>query len=117
MRHIVDDLLLLSRLETNERPPRQTVVAMPALVQTMCAEEKGLSGSKHEIVLEAETDLLLRGAEEELHSAFTYLLSNALRYTPVGGRITLFFFADSRGAYFLVEDTGEFIAPQHFPRV
>ena len=117
MRHIVDDLLLLSRLETNERPPRQTVVAMPALLQTLCAEAKGLSGSKHEIVLEAESDLLLRGAEEELHSAFTNLVSNAVRYTPVGGRITLRWFADARGAYFQVEDTGEGIAPQHIPRL
>src|SRR3569832_710382 len=58
-----------------------------------------------------------RGAEEELHSAFTNLVSNAVRYTPVGGRITLRWFADARGAYFQVEDTGEGIAPQHIPRL
>lgn len=117
MRHIVDDLLLLSRLETDERPARQEVVAVPTLVQTLCAEAKSLSGGKHDVRAEVQSDLLLRGAEEELYSAFINLVTNAVRYTPPGGRVTLRWFADARGAHFQVEDTGEGIAPQHIPRL
>lgn len=117
MRHIVDDLLLLSRLETDERPARQEVVYVPALVQLLYAEATSLSGGKHDISAEVQSDLLLRGAEEELHSAFANLVSNAVRYTPAGGRVRLRWFADARGAHFQVEDSGEGIAPQHIPRL
>jgi two-component system phosphate regulon sensor histidine kinase PhoR len=117
MQHIVDDLLLLSRLETDQRPVRLEQVAVPDLLDTMADEAKTLSGGKHAIRLEVEQDLHLHGNPEELRSAFTNLVSNAVRYSPGGGTITIRWFADARGAHFQVQDTGVGIAEHDIPRL
>ena len=55
--------------------------------------------------------------ESELASAFGNLVSNAVRYTPRGGKVTLLWSEDAQGAQFSVEDTGVGIAPEHLPRL
>lgn len=117
MQHIVEELLLLARLETDQRPARQEEVAVPALLHTLHDEAQTLSGGKHDIRLEAERDLHLRGNPEELRSAFTNLVSNAVRYTPPGGHIVIRWYGDGAGAHFQVEDTGVGIAEHDIPRL
>ena len=117
MQHIVDDLLLLSRLETDQRPVRLEQVAVPDLLATTVDEAKTLSGGRHDIRIEMERDLHLHGNPEELRSAFTNLVSNAVRYSPEGGTITIRWFADARGAHFQVQDTGVGIAEHDIPRL
>ena len=117
MQHIVDDLLLLSRLETDQRPVRQEQVSVPDLLLILRDEAETLSGGQHEIRLEAERDLNLQGNPEELRSAFTNLVSNAVRYTPAGGKIIIRWFADGGGAHFQVQDTGVGIAEHDVPRL
>jgi two-component system phosphate regulon sensor histidine kinase PhoR len=117
MQHIVDDLLLLSRLETDQRPVRREQVAVPELLYSIYEEGKTLSGGKHDIQLEVDEGVNLRGSAEELRSAFTNLVSNAVRYTPVGGRITLRWYADDAGAHFQVRDSGVGIAEHDIPRL
>jgi two-component system phosphate regulon sensor histidine kinase PhoR len=59
----------------------------------------------------------MRGSRDELRSAFSNLVTNAVRYTPSGGRIWLRWRADADGAVFEVEDTGIGVAPEHIPRL
>ncbi|HXF44721.1 MAG TPA: ATP-binding protein, partial [Burkholderiaceae bacterium] len=59
----------------------------------------------------------VRGSGEELRSAFSNLVSNAIRYTPAGGRVSLRWRATADGAAFEVEDTGIGVAPEHIPRL
>src|SRR5207248_7564383 len=59
----------------------------------------------------------LLGAESEIASAFGNLLSNAVRYTPAGGTITIAWQDGPDGASFSVEDTGVGIAADHIPRL
>jgi len=110
-------LLLLARLEADQRPVRLEEVAVPALLHTIHDEARTLSGGKHDIRLEAEPDLHVRGNPEELRSAFTNLVSNAVRYTPPGGRIVIRWYGDGGGAHFQVEDTGVGIAEHDIPRL
>lgn len=117
MQHIVEELLLLARLEADQRPVRLEEVAVPALLHTIHDEARTLSGGKHDIRLEAEPDLHVRGNPEELRSAFTNLVSNAVRYTPPGGRIVIRWYGDGGGAHFQVEDTGVGIAEHDIPRL
>jgi two-component system phosphate regulon sensor histidine kinase PhoR len=65
----------------------------------------------------ADPALWILGCEKDLRSAFANLASNAVRYTPAGGRIALRWFADANGVHLAVEDNGEGIAPQHLPRL
>lgn len=118
MQHIVEDLLLLSRLETDRtRPPHQAVAvrAVLAMIEEgvgTLVEQKGQS-----LVLECDDSLAIYGAEKELYSAFSNLVTNAVRYTPEGGEIRMRWYRDEAGAHFEVSDTGVGIAPQHIPRL
>ncbi len=116
MQRLVDDLLMLSRLETAAPRQKEEVVDVPALLAGLKEQAEVLSGeADHHITLEAEPNLKLLGGREELHSAFMNLIHNAVRYTPRAGAIRLRWFADSDGAKFSVTDTGEGIAPEHIP--
>jgi two-component system phosphate regulon sensor histidine kinase PhoR len=116
MGRLVEDLLMLSRLEAGETPVAEDVVDVPALVAELDAEARALSGGRHEIVCRAEP-IRVRGSRDELRSAFGNLASNAIRYTPAGGRIALTWRADDDGAVFEVQDSGIGIAAEHLPRL
>ncbi len=118
MQRLVDDLLMLSRLET--APPRrqEEIVDVPALLAGLKEQAEILSGeARHRITLEADAGVKLRGSREELHSAFMNLINNAVRHTPPGGSIALRWGADAAGAKFSVADTGEGIAAEHIPHL
>jgi two-component system, OmpR family, phosphate regulon sensor histidine kinase PhoR len=116
MNRLVEDLLMLSRLEAEETPLAEEDIDMPALVAALENEARALSGARHEISLSAEP-MCLRGNRDELRSAFGNLVSNAIRYTPSGGRISLVWRTQDEGAVFEVKDTGIGIAAEHLPRL
>jgi two-component system phosphate regulon sensor histidine kinase PhoR len=118
MQRLVDDLLTLSKLETAAPRRHDETVDVPALLAGLREQAEVLSGGRHTITLDAQAHLGLRGAREELHSAFMNLINNAVRYTPPGGRIALAWRAGGEGgAHFSVTDDGEGIAPEHIPRL
>ena len=87
MRRIIEDLLTLSTIESNSADPENSEINMPALLNAIQNDAIGLSQSlkkpQLQIHLNADPTLNLRGAQEELRSAFSNLVSNAVRYTPV----------------------------------
>ncbi|HOW63165.1 MAG TPA: phosphate regulon sensor histidine kinase PhoR, partial [Candidatus Contendobacter sp.] len=118
MLHIIEDLLLLARLEARKEPLPRKPVNVPALLADIADDALALSGDQnHQIEVSADPDLWILGCEKDLRSAFANLAFNAVRYTPAGGRIALRWFADASGAHLTVEDNGEGIAPQHIPRL
>ena len=116
MTRLVEDLLTLSRLESVDNPPRDESVDVPALVASLVEEGRSLSKGRHTILAEVGAGRL-RGAPEEIRAAFGNLLSNAIRYTPDGGQVTLRWQADAYGARFAVTDSGIGMAPEHVPRL
>lgn len=116
MTRLVEDLLTLSRLEADDNLPRAEDVDVPHLVNEILEEGRSLSAGRHTIVAEIGDGHLV-GAPDELRSAFSNLVSNAIRYTPEGGRITLRWSSDARGARFAVEDTGIGVDADHIPRL
>ncbi|MFZ1325897.1 MAG: phosphate regulon sensor histidine kinase PhoR [Candidatus Contendobacter sp.] len=118
MLQIIEDLLLLARLEARKEPLPRQPVAVPTLLAAIADDALALSGaSHHQIEVHAEADLWILGCDKDLRSAFANLVFNAVRYTPAGGRILLRWFADATGIHLAVEDNGEGIAPQHIPRL
>ena len=118
MQRLVEDLLTLSRLEDNQNPLLEEYVDMPALVNRLVTEAESLSRGRHKIALEMDQSLCLKGNQHELMSACGNLISNAVRYTPEGGQISVRWVSGSDGsALFSVTDTGEGIAPEHIPRL
>ncbi|MCI4567494.1 phosphate regulon sensor histidine kinase PhoR [Lysobacter sp. CFH 32150] len=117
MTQLVEDLLTLSRLEAQDRLPDESV-AMAPMLSTLKREAEALSQQRHHVVLEDTTDLDLWGSTKELHSAFSNLVSNAVRYTPAGGTITIRFAREGDGGAVLsVRDSGYGIPAAHLPRI
>jgi two-component system phosphate regulon sensor histidine kinase PhoR len=118
MQRIVEDLLLLSRLEMDTAPEARDPVSVPSLLAAIREDALRLSGDKkHEILLEADDNLWLLGNEQALRSAFSNVIFNAIRYTPSGGTIRIHWFADRAGACLDVIDNGIGIAANHIPRL
>lgn len=118
MRDIVDDLLLLSRLETGRQQDDAEAVDVPGMLAQILEEAERLSGeSGHGFSREVDARLGLRGNEMELYSAFSNLVFNAVRYTPPGGAIRVCWRDTDAGPCFEVEDSGIGIAAHHIPRL
>ena len=117
MTQIVEDLLTLSRLEGQQQVAEERV-SMRALLSTLKREAEGLSQGRHAITLVRTSDVDLRGSTDYLHSAFSNLVSNAVRYTPEHGRIEISWQpAADGGARFAVADSGYGIPAEHLPRI
>jgi len=115
---MVEDLLLLSRLEAGIAEVSQEDVAVPTLLAQIFRDAQALSGAdRHLISLEMDHGLCLTGRAQELHSAFSNLVVNAVRYTPPRGLIRIAWYADAAGAHLRVTDTGIGIPPDHLPRI
>ena len=113
MQHLVDDLLLLTRLESQQR--KAVCVHIPELLTQICQEGDMLSAGRVELILDSSADLM--GDEQELRSAFTNLLSNALKYSPEDTVVKVRWYADKKEVTLSVEDQGEGIAKVDINRV
>jgi two-component system phosphate regulon sensor histidine kinase PhoR len=116
MQHLIEDMLTLSRLESVDYPMRPEPVDVHKLMEQVQRDAKALSAGKHEVTMSIEGPDVL-GSYEELHSAFGNLASNAVRYTPAGGKIHLAWREFEGGIKFKVEDTGIGISPEHISRL
>lgn len=119
MANIIEDLLLLSILETEDYPleekPKMDIAAM---LKILVQEAKNISGEKkHQISLQADAKVRLDGAENELRSLFSNLIVNAIKYTPAQGKIKIQWFAEDNKSVFRVTDTGIGIAEKEIPRI
>lgn len=118
MKTIVDDLLYLSKLENTENGEDFEYVNMNALMATLQKETQSMCDKKgHELVVSVESERQIRGNAKELHSAFSNLIFNAVRYTPDGGTIEIKWADKNKGAAFSVRDTGIGIEEKHIPRL
>jgi len=118
MQRLIDDLLTLSTLESEHTVRADTSFAVLPLLLEVSADAKALSAGRHRIVLDFATPAIVTANRDELASAFGNLVSNAVRYTPDAGTITLGWHVDDEGrGAFSVSDTGIGIAPEHIPRL
>ncbi len=117
MESLVEDLLTLSRLETGEQEPNLQPVDVAKLLESVLTEARALSDGRHQFELEAQEGLIIEGDKAELRSAISNLASNAVRYSPDGGRISIRWQRHGNEARLSVADTGIGIAPQHIPRL
>ncbi|WP_136248392.1 phosphate regulon sensor histidine kinase PhoR [Halomonas borealis] len=117
MQNLVNDLLLLSRLE-NDQPSHDDARLDPAaLLDAVCRDAAALSDGDHSLEVEIDEPRGLLGLEQELHSAVSNLAFNAVRYAGAGSRIMLRWRPSGDGACLEVEDDGAGLDPRHIPRL
>jgi len=117
MQRLVEDLLMLSTLETSSMPARESQIDVEEMLAGVLDDARALSAGRHQIQLHVGEPARLWGDEQEIRSAFANLVSNAIRYTPRGGRITLSWGRRGDEGVFIVEDTGIGIESRHLPRL
>src|SRR2546429_8797151 len=89
MLRVVDVVLTLIALESEHSVLQEAEFAIVPLLLQVSADAKALSAGRHEITLNIRDQANIVGSRDELGSAFGNLVSNAVRYTPDGGRIAL----------------------------
>ncbi len=117
MTEIVEDLLTLSRLDASDAASNPERVALVPMLETLRREAEALSQGRHRIKVRRDSELDLSGSVKDLHSAFSNLVSNAVRYTPDGGEIVIRWSVDSDGGRLEVIDSGPGIPAHHLPRL
>lgn len=118
MQNLVNDLLLLSRLEIDQGGEDHQPLSIERLLNSVCQDALALSHHQHSVRVEIENDAGLIGSEQEIRSAISNLAFNGVRYTPPGSQITLRWMALANGdACIEVEDNGQGIDPVHIPRL
>lgn len=118
MERLIEDLLLLSRLDNYIGEDRRSLVDVPYLLKSIVEDMRVLSrAQQHKIEVNADAELKIYGIENELNSAFTNLILNAINYTSAGGEIKIVWYKKGKRAFLEVRDTGIGIAAQHIPRL
>jgi len=118
MQRLVADLLTLSSLESEQNPPQEEWFDVVPLLLAVSSDAKALSKGRHRIALDIRDAARVMGSRDELASAFGNLVSNAVRYTPADGSITLAWRVEPNGdGVFSVTDTGIGIPAENLPRL
>lgn len=122
MTRLVGDLLTLSWLESQGTLPVEETVPMDSMLNILEREARALSQHRHAVTVEDRAGVDLWGSTKELHSAFSNLVSNAVRYTGDGGTISIRFRPDTQpgnpgGVVLEVSDSGYGIPAAHLPRI
>ena len=118
MDNLVDQLLTLSRIEVATDIDRNHIVDVPKMLLMLQHEAKALSGAmRHELHFQVDEQLKIHGDEDQLRSAMTNLVNNAIKYTPAGRKITVQWYRNGLKAVFSVTDEGEGIALEHIGRL
>jgi two-component system phosphate regulon sensor histidine kinase PhoR len=118
MKSLVEDLLTLANLESNALPATNTVVKIETLMALIKNDAEALSQGKHSLSFDVNSTQNLLGDEREILSAFSNLVSNAIRYTPDVGAISVEWKVNEQGqGEFSVTDTGPGIASEHLSRL
>jgi len=118
MQSLIEDLLTLSSLEANQGKAEKDIVQVPIIISNIVKEAITLSGlSMHEINAEIDDKLFIYGHQNQLYSAFSNIIFNAVRYTPEKTEISISWSADEYGAHLIVADNGNGFEKEHIPRL
>ena len=118
MRHIVDHLLELSKLEGNPLGENEGEnINMSNMLRSMLVVIERTE-KEHVFVADIDESLTLLGSENEIYSACLNLLSNAAKYTHAGSTITVAWYRNENGSpVYSVSDDGPGIEAHHLPRL
>lgn len=117
MGQLLDDLLELSRLESALPCSLDNPVDMVALLQSARKEALAMPQHPRRVEVDVRSTVRVLGDENEIHSVVSNLVSNAVRYTPAEGAVTIEWSVDEKGGHLAVTDTGIGIAEDEIPRI
>jgi len=117
MRQIVEDLLLLAKLEGESTQGKEQDIVVDGVLRLVADECRALGPQVAEIECDIRSTRRVLGDEKQLRSAVTNLVVNAVHHTPADGLITLVWEDRGENSLLEVSDDGEGIAAEHIPRL
>ncbi|WP_454442058.1 phosphate regulon sensor histidine kinase PhoR [Vibrio bathopelagicus] len=118
MNSLVNQLLTLSKIEAAPMHELDEVVNVPAMLEVLEKEAASLSGDReHKLEFDIDKSLRVLADEDQMRSAISNLVYNAVKYTPPGANVKVRWYQTSQGACLDVSDTGDGIEPQHLHRL
>jgi two-component system phosphate regulon sensor histidine kinase PhoR len=118
MQALIEDLLILSRIESSSERIYENTIDMKGMFKQIEMEANALNKDKqHRITFKDDDELNVFGVETEMRSACSNLIFNAIHYTPPSGEIKVIWKKRAGGAYFAVVDNGDGIEPKHLRRL
>ncbi|MFB5746719.1 phosphate regulon sensor histidine kinase PhoR [Cedecea sp. P7760] len=117
MEGLVKQLLTLSRIEAAPAISMNEKIDVPLMLRVVEREAQTLSQQKQTLTFNVEPGLQVYGNEEQLRSAISNLVYNAVNHTPAGTHITVTWRKLPHGVAFSVRDTGPGISAEHLPRL
>lgn len=117
MEQLIEDLLLLSRLESDDKREENQWHKIADLTQSIQKVIEPILTTEHALNIDIPDDARLYGSYKELYSAFSNLIVNAVKYSPDGGDIEIKWESSDLNGVFSIKDSGLGIDPRHIPRL
>jgi two-component system phosphate regulon sensor histidine kinase PhoR len=118
MQDVIQDLLMLSRLESRSESIGREPVAVADLLEEIAHEAGRLAqDSQHVLTFAGDPTLSFLGNQSLLRCAFSNLIFNAIRHTPMRTHVDVSWGSDGDHAFFEVRDNGAGIPARHLPRL
>lgn len=117
MTKLVDDLLLLSNVESNLFQNRSEKLQIKIIINKIKKSISSIDTKKHKIKYLINENLNIYGSKREIESAFSNLITNAIRYTQNNGSISISWGLINGLPIFEVKDNGCGIEQKHIDRI
>ena len=117
MKRLIDDLLLLSNVESSLIKNRSEEINSKKLFEKIKKNIKLVDKERHKIIYKINYQFNIYGSKHEIESAFTNLITNAIRYTPNDKVININWNAINYTPIFEVIDSGIGIEKKHINRI
>ena len=118
MASLVDSLLFLARIDSQQHPIDKKTFALDKAIANVLEQFQPMAAAKKiQLVSEINPGINLMGDEARLKQVLGILLDNALRHTPSGGKIQVLLQQVQRNAQLTVRDTGEGISREHLSKI
>ena len=114
---LANDLVMLSQLESNRKPPSRAPIMLDQLLQQIAEDARMVAGDNYLIETDCATDTPFKGEYKELYSAFSNLVLNAIKHNPAGVRVQIRCFHTASDIVVEICDNGSGIDPKHLPRL
>ena len=117
MKKLIDDLLLLSKVESDYLQNRSEKIIMKDMFKKLKNEVSSIDQHQHKIIYSINSKINIYGSKSEVYSAFINLITNAIRYTDQEGEISVSWNKINNDAIFQVADKGIGIPEEHVNRI
>ena len=116
MKDLADDIILLSKFESNRQLPQQPI-NLHKLLSEILLEAEQISGGKHRLTLEGESEIEIKADTKLVRSALSNIVFNAVLHNPQGADIVIDITQSETHTEVVISDNGVGIDTDEIPRL